>query len=134
MSTLIPKFDLKNGGATPVGAVNRSMYEKLKDTISVKDFGAVGDGVTDDTASIQAAIDYAVSIDGCNILFPTGDYICSGQLTSASVVVGLGFVGENANNSGGGGSALIYTGTASSFIEFSVPNSRFISFEKMRFI
>jgi hypothetical protein len=134
MSTLITKFVIKNGGATPVGAVNRSMYEKLKDTISVKDFGAVGDGVTDDTASIQAAIDYAVSIDGCNILFPTGDYICSGQLTSASVVVGLGFVGENANNSGGGGSALIYTGTASSFIEFSVPNSRFISFEKMRFI
>ena len=134
MSTLIPKFDLKNGGATPTGAINRTIYQKLSDTISVKDFGAVSDGVTDDTASIQAAINYAASINGCNILFPAGDYLCSGQLTSASVVVGLGFVGENANNSGGGGSALIYTGTASSFIEFSAVNSRFISFEKMRFI
>ena len=37
------------------GGVQRSVESKLQDVVSVKDFGAVGDGVADDTAAINAA-------------------------------------------------------------------------------
>lgn len=55
------------------GAVSRTVQSKLRETVSVKDFGAVGDGVTDDTAAIQAAINYAAPL-GYVIYFPPGTF------------------------------------------------------------
>lgn len=54
------------------GATQRTALAKLRDTVSVKDFGAVGDGVADDTAAIQAAI-----ISGKQVFFPSGTYLCN---------------------------------------------------------
>ena len=64
-----------NEGGT--GAVTRTVSSKLQETVSVKDFGAVGNGTTDDTAAIQAAIAYATTK---NIFFPAGTYLTSQPL------------------------------------------------------
>ena len=41
---------------------------------NVKDFGAKGDGITDDREKIQAAIDDAVSTGKAGVFFPSGTY------------------------------------------------------------
>jgi hypothetical protein len=45
----------------------------------VKTFGATGNGTTDDTLSIQAAIDAAIAGGGDTVLFPAGTYLVSVQ-------------------------------------------------------
>lgn len=45
---------------------------------NVQNFGAKGDGITDDTAAIQSAIDAAAAAGGGQVYLPTGTYIVSG--------------------------------------------------------
>lgn len=52
------------------GSVVRTVNSKIQDTVSVKDFGAVGDGIVDDTAAVQAAI----TASNC-VYFPAGTYL-----------------------------------------------------------
>lgn len=52
-------------------AVAVPVLNKLREVVSVKDFGAVGDGVTDDKAAIQAALD-SLGTDGGVVMVPNG--------------------------------------------------------------
>jgi hypothetical protein len=67
------------------GAVTTTVQAKLRETVSVRDFGAVGDGVTDDTAAIQAAIDYCAVAGGC-VYIPAATYYCSSGLDLKALV------------------------------------------------
>jgi len=79
-------------GYLPVGAgaVPTTVQSKLRESVSVLDFGAVGDGVTDDTISIQAAITYGV-INKQEVYFPAGVYRVTDTL---NLPVGSQLVGE----------------------------------------
>lgn len=62
------------------GAVTRTLDSKISETVSVKDFGAVGDGVTDDTAALNAWLD-AISAQSADGYCPAGVYLHSAPLT-----------------------------------------------------
>ncbi len=85
-----PNGDASNVRYVPAGsgAVATNVQAKLRETVSVKDFGAVGDGVVDDTAAIQAAI---AGTEGLNppvtLFFPSGIYNVSSALTITDALV-----------------------------------------------
>ena len=78
---------------------------KIMGFINVRDFGAVGDGKTDDTAAIQAAIAGLPKFTRRNpfgikpIYFPNGIYVVSGTLkrieADGHYAPGLAFIGES---------------------------------------
>ena len=99
---------------TGTGATARTVDAKLKDTVSVKDFGAVGDGVTDDSAAIQLAL----SSGNKAVYFPTGTYVVSSQLN----------ITPNTTISGDGIGATVINGTTlSSGFVFSCIGTALVS-------
>jgi hypothetical protein len=100
-----------------VGSVGTNVGDKLAQTVSVKDFGAVGDGVADDTAAIQAAINSVketgnLSRAGApNLLFPFGTYICGSSLNIDSGNIRL--LGENSTIQYTGAGNAVFIGQAS---------------------
>lgn len=86
---------------------SRSLVNRFADVRNVKDFGAIGDGTTDDTSAFQAAINSIPSIGG-SIYVPAGRYKVTSTLTIANKTVS--FYGD--------GSGQAVSATDGSFIAF----------------
>ena len=81
-----------NQGST--GAVTTNVQAKLQQTVSVKDFGAVGNGIADDTVAIQNALSASY-----NVIVPTGSYLISSTI-AIPIKTRLFFQGGSANQTG----------------------------------
>ena len=110
-----------NQGGT--GAQDRTLKSKLQDTVSVKDFGAVGDGVADDTAAFNEAIAAA-----SHVYVPLGTYkitttvflednkhlqLAAGATISATVGTALHLSGASSSVMGNGNNSIVKSTVAS---------------------
>jgi hypothetical protein len=97
------------------GATARTVDSKLKDVVSVKDFGAVGDGVANDAPAIQAAINAAIVAGGGTVLFPAAKYKCTsriGTFVSAENITLIGYGAEIQHFAGSQVQGLMQFGNA----------------------
>lgn len=69
-----------------VGSVPYPVCEKLAQTVSVKDFGAVGDGVTNDTSAFQNALNSGAE----SVYVPDGTYLLDNFTVSNTKLFGSG--------------------------------------------
>lgn len=63
-----------SAGNNFTGGIDRTQEAKNSDQISVKDFGLVPDGTTDNAANWNALVSYVNSIGGASISIPQGSY------------------------------------------------------------
>src|SRR5260221_12748011 len=117
------------------GAVARTVQAKERDIVSVKDFGALGDGVTDDAAAIQAFLDYVTTnhLEGELI---AGDYVVSSSLTIINKthfkILGRSSTGGS-NNSGSYGIRFLWNGANGGTV-FALSGTRDYELGKFRII
>jgi hypothetical protein len=103
------------------GAVARTVQAKLRDTVSVKDFGAVGDGVADDTAAFTSALAY-IAATGNPVFLPQGIYLTDPfQIAPQTYALQGFFYGDEAENTiirrrGTGAGAFVTIGATSGTI------------------
>jgi hypothetical protein len=118
--------------ATGTGATSRTLDSKLRDMVSVKDFGAVGDGTTDDRVAIQAAINSAMTL-GNAVYFPAGVYVMStmGDTTNGAQIFGV--LTNNVTLVGDGATIKCTSSTQVAFMFYFYSGSYNINLEGLRF-
>lgn len=94
-------------------AVNSNVQSKLREIVSVKDFGAAGDGSTDDSAAIQDAYDYLISKGGGELLFPLGTYKVNTTLSFGGTGMNQNSANITVRGAGGYSTTLDFTSASS---------------------
>jgi hypothetical protein len=101
------------------GAVATTVAEELATWIKPEQFGAVGDGTTDDTTAMQAFLDRLKAISGATgVLEANKNYKCASQL-SLTGAKGIHILGLSASTQTTGGAVITYSGTSTPFLNFS---------------
>lgn len=72
-------------------AIPTSVCVKLAETVSIKDFGAVGDGVIDDTAAFENAASALNDLGGGTLFIPSGTYVIDAVITGINNIHILGY-------------------------------------------
>ena len=72
-----------------------NVQAKLSQTVSFQDFGAIGNGTNDDTAAVQAAINYACA--NKKSISAYGGFLISSTINFPSNTVGCKIIGQNRN-------------------------------------
>ena len=108
------EFSIQTGPSL-LSPYERTLQERLDDRVSLKDFGAIGNGVADDTAALQRAIDQLYlnpSVSGTKVSLdiPAGTYIITSTIYIPSYV---SLLGEGADCT-----IFRYEGTTGPFIKF----------------
>ncbi len=122
----------KNGSLLYTSPIPTERYGDIDaSTIYVSNFGAVGDGVTDDTLSISAAIDYANSQGGGTIYFHAGTYKLATTSSDGTVSAHFHLTDMQDINFVGYGAVLqsTYSSTSSPAILFDCNGVRRVNFE-----
>lgn len=94
-------FDADAGEQTAIATgstATRTLADRFADAFSVEDFGAVGDGVTDDSAAFTAALSAAR-----RVRVPAGSYLLSSEVTAV--------IGSFLEGDGPEATKLLVTGT-----------------------
>jgi hypothetical protein len=66
--------------------LSKTILAAEPDNINVRNFGALGDGKTDDTAAFQKALDAAAKVGGGVVYAPVGNYFFAGHLNIPTAV------------------------------------------------
>jgi hypothetical protein len=98
VGSLFTAATIGTGSGNGAAAVARTLANRFEDIINVKDFGAVGDNIANDTVAIQNAITYATSV-GSSVYFPKGTFSTTGINMTCGCVCNPGSIIVNPTNS-----------------------------------
>lgn len=125
-------FDPADGGALVAsnvaftqagsGAVIRTVQSKLEESVSVKDFGAVGNGTTNDYTAVLNAL---TAGKGKAVYFPAGTYLLNSSITMDSTF-------SNTDIYGDGPGTVIKTGSAATQATLRIRGANNISIRNIK--